>query len=51
MKFNEMKPPKKVVFVEAFVLQLIDRKGKPFVAGESLVYGPYVKHSGRHLID
>lgn len=47
-KCNELNPPKKVSFVDAFVLQLIDRPGQPFYAGEALVRGPYIKHSDNY---
>lgn len=44
-KFNERNPPKKITFVDAFVVKLTARKETPVYGGESLIQGTYIKHS------
>ena len=47
-QYNELNPPKKVSFVDAFVVQLTGRSGSPYYAAEALVKGPYIKHSDNY---
>jgi len=42
-KFNERGPPKAVDFIAAYVLELVDRPGKPLCALEKFIPGNYVK--------
>ena len=42
-KFNESGPPKAVDFIAAYVLELVDRPGKPLCAVEKFIPGNYVK--------
>jgi len=44
-KYNALRPPKKVDFLEAFLLKLMDREGQPIVAVEQFVPGEYVKYN------
>lgn len=44
-RFNAKNPPKKIDFLAAFVLELVDRPGRPVCAVERFVHGEYVKHS------
>ena len=42
-KFNERAPPKSVDFIAAYVLELVDRAGKPLCGVEKFIPGTYVK--------
>jgi hypothetical protein len=42
-KFNERGPPKSVDFIAAYVLELVDRPGKPLCGVEKFIPGTYVK--------
>ncbi len=44
-KFNSYSPPKKVDFIAACVLELINREGNPIVGVEHFIPGPYRKHN------
>uniref|UniRef100_A0A6V3JKW3 Alpha-type protein kinase domain-containing protein n=1 Tax=Lotharella globosa TaxID=91324 RepID=A0A6V3JKW3_9EUKA len=44
-KFNQYHPPKKVDFIKACVLELIQREGNPIVGVEKFIPGPYRKHN------
>mmetsp|Transcript_10189 Transcript_10189/g.13981 ORF Transcript_10189/g.13981 Transcript_10189/m.13981 type:complete len:456 (-) Transcript_10189:41-1408(-) len=44
-KFNKMRPPKKISFVKAAVLELIERENSPLCAVERFIDGPYTKHN------
>ena len=43
--YNSYGPPKKVDFLEAFVLQLVQREGAPLCHVERYIEGEYVKHN------
>lgn len=43
--FNEYRPPKRVNFVKAWILQLDEREGKPLCGVERFIDGPYRKHN------
>ena len=47
-EFNTCDPPKRVSFVRAFVLQLVDRKGAPVCAVERYIPGRYRKHTNNY---
>mmetsp|Transcript_49798 Transcript_49798/g.97642 ORF Transcript_49798/g.97642 Transcript_49798/m.97642 type:complete len:398 (+) Transcript_49798:145-1338(+) len=44
-KFNEYKTPRKITFVPAFVLELVDRPGRPVCGCERLIQGEFRKHN------
>jgi len=44
-KFNEGKTPRKITFVPAFVLELVDRPGRPVCGCERLIKGEFRKHN------
>jgi len=44
-KYNMLNPPKKVEFLDAFLIQLVEREGQPIVAVEAFVTGSYVKYN------
>eukprot|EP01083_Nonionella_stella_P066821 176295_1 len=46
--FNKYKPPKKVDFVLAFNLELIDRENNPICGVERFIAGEYRKHNNNH---
>mmetsp|Transcript_528 Transcript_528/g.767 ORF Transcript_528/g.767 Transcript_528/m.767 type:complete len:377 (+) Transcript_528:2-1132(+) len=47
-KFNQYHPPKKVDFIKACVLELIQREGNPIVGVEKFIPGPYRKHNSNY---
>ncbi|MES1909881.1 MAG: hypothetical protein MHM6MM_002568 [Cercozoa sp. M6MM] len=47
-RFNRYKPPKRVAFVEAWVVELTDRPGKPLCAVEPYITGKYRKHNNNY---
>eukprot|EP00468_Gymnochlora_sp_CCMP2014_P001509 CAMPEP_0167741652 /NCGR_PEP_ID=MMETSP0110_2-20121227/978_1 /TAXON_ID=629695 /ORGANISM="Gymnochlora sp., Strain CCMP2014" /LENGTH=253 /DNA_ID=CAMNT_0007625733 /DNA_START=368 /DNA_END=1129 /DNA_ORIENTATION=- len=47
-KFNSYNPPKKVDFIKACVLELIQREGNPIVGVEKFIPGPYRKHNSNY---
>ncbi|GAB5359294.1 hypothetical protein AAMO2058_000531900 [Amorphochlora amoebiformis] len=47
-KFNFYHPPKKVDFIKACVLELIQREGNPIVGVEKFIPGPYRKHNSNY---
>jgi len=44
-EFNKRKPPKMVDFLTAWVLEFVDRPGRPLAALENFVTGVYEKHN------
>lgn len=42
-KFNSLDPPKKIDFASAWVVELIEREGKPLCAVENFIRGPFIK--------
>lgn len=44
-RYNKYDPPKRVDFILAYVLELIDREGSPLCCVERFVAGPYRKHN------
>ncbi|EKX49905.1 hypothetical protein GUITHDRAFT_67435, partial [Guillardia theta CCMP2712] len=42
-RFNEKSPPKSVDFIAAYVLELVDRPGRPFCGVEKFISGTYRK--------
>eukprot|EP00026_Physarum_polycephalum_P005424 Phypoly_transcript_05458.p1 GENE.Phypoly_transcript_05458~~Phypoly_transcript_05458.p1 ORF type:complete len:527 (+),score=99.15 Phypoly_transcript_05458:312-1892(+) len=44
-KFNQYNPPKNVDFVMAWLLELIEREGRPLCGVETFIEGPYRKHN------
>eukprot|EP01098_Paradermamoeba_levis_P008406 TRINITY_DN3487_c0_g1_i1.p1 TRINITY_DN3487_c0_g1~~TRINITY_DN3487_c0_g1_i1.p1 ORF type:complete len:489 (+),score=129.55 TRINITY_DN3487_c0_g1_i1:115-1581(+) len=44
-KFNACDPPKKVQFIKAWILELIERDESPLCAVEKYISGPYRKHN------
>jgi len=44
-KFNEPNPPKKVDFVSAWLLELLEREDRPLCGVEKFIDGPYRKHN------
>ncbi|KJE89669.1 hypothetical protein CAOG_01104 [Capsaspora owczarzaki ATCC 30864] len=46
-KFNEFQPPKKVTFVDAWLLELVDRSDKPICAVEQFLSGSFQKHNDK----
>lgn len=47
-KYNDMDPPQKIEFCENFILRLMERPGKPIVAAEKMMHGPFVKHNNNN---
>eukprot|EP01133_Synstelium_polycarpum_P016898 gene16898-20094_t len=47
-RFNAKGPPKKIDFVPAFVMELVERQGKPFCAVEYFIEGKYEKHNNNY---
>jgi hypothetical protein len=47
-RFNLYSPPKKVDFVMASLIELVDRKGRPLMAVEKFIDGPYRKHNNNY---
>jgi hypothetical protein len=47
-KFNECGPPKRVRFVSAWIVQLLEREGQPLAAVERFISGPYRKHNNNY---
>jgi len=45
IEYNAQNTPKKVDFIEAFVVELVDRPGRPLVGMEQFVEGIFVKHN------
>lgn len=45
-KFNRCNPPKRVDFLEAFVVELVEREGTPVCGVETFISGSYRKHNG-----
>lgn len=46
--FNKYNPPKKVDFVFAFILELVDRENNPICGVERYIPGEYKKHNNNH---
>jgi len=44
-KFNNFHPPKPVSYVECFVLELVERRGRPLCGCEELIEGDFKKHN------
>eukprot|EP00160_Parvularia_atlantis_P000788 Unigene10631_Nuclearia_a/m.32499 Unigene10631_Nuclearia_a/g.32499 ORF Unigene10631_Nuclearia_a/g.32499 Unigene10631_Nuclearia_a/m.32499 type:complete len:395 (+) Unigene10631_Nuclearia_a:209-1393(+) len=44
-KFNQSNPPKKIDFVQAWILELVDRENHDLCAVERFIAGPYRKHN------
>lgn len=44
-EFNAKNPPKRVDFLDAFMIECIDRPGKPIFAIEPFMPGKYIKHN------
>jgi len=44
-KFNSHQPPKRIEFIQAWLIELIDRPGKPICGVERFIDGPYRKHN------
>jgi hypothetical protein len=44
-EFNKKGPPKRVVFLDAFLIVCIHRPGQPIFACEPLIQGDFVKHN------
>lgn len=44
-RFNERNPPKLISVVECFVLELVERRGRPLCGCEELVEGDFKKHN------
>ena len=44
-RFDALHPPKPVDFLQAFLIQLVDRPGQPLFACERVITGEYVKHN------
>eukprot|EP00455_Lapot_gusevi_P006767 TRINITY_DN1289_c0_g4_i2.p1 TRINITY_DN1289_c0_g4~~TRINITY_DN1289_c0_g4_i2.p1 ORF type:complete len:364 (+),score=69.66 TRINITY_DN1289_c0_g4_i2:172-1263(+) len=47
-KFNKYNPPKKVDFVAAWILELVQRPSKPICGVERFIEGPYRKHNNNY---
>jgi len=47
-KYNIYNPPKKVEFVAAYLLQLVDRPNHPLCAVEQFISGPYRKYNSNY---
>lgn len=47
-KFNQYNPPKNVDFVMAWLLELIEREGRPLCGVETFIEGPYRKHNNNY---
>jgi Alpha-kinase family len=45
LKFNECDPPKKVSFVSCYVMELVDRPGRPVCGCERMIPGKFEKHN------
>jgi len=43
IKFNEFNPPKKVDFIKAYILELLDRQGSPMCGVEPFIHGAFYK--------
>ncbi|KAL6055876.1 Alpha-type protein kinase domain-containing protein [Balamuthia mandrillaris] len=43
--FNYYNPPKRIEFIDAWLLELVDRPGRPICGVEKYVAGPYRKHN------
>eukprot|EP01135_Chromosphaera_perkinsii_P000281 Nk52_evm50s62 gene=Nk52_evmTU50s62 len=46
--YNEYGPPKKVDFISAWLLTLVDRPNQPLSAVEQYIEGPYRKHNNNY---
>jgi elongation factor 2 kinase len=44
-KFNSYNPPKRVEFIQAWLIELVDRPGNPICGVERFIDGPYRKHN------
>eukprot|EP01119_Soliformovum_irregulare_P016127 TRINITY_DN4632_c0_g1_i3.p1 TRINITY_DN4632_c0_g1~~TRINITY_DN4632_c0_g1_i3.p1 ORF type:complete len:828 (-),score=308.02 TRINITY_DN4632_c0_g1_i3:200-2683(-) len=44
-KFNAENPPKKVSYADAWLIELVDRRGNPVAMLETFIEGEYVKYS------
>lgn len=44
-RYNARKPPKKVDFLAAYVLELVEREGEPICGVESFIDGDYKKYN------
>jgi len=47
-RFNRCNPPKQVEFLEAFVVELEEREGRPICGVERYIRGPYRKHNSNY---
>mmetsp|Transcript_25157 Transcript_25157/g.60038 ORF Transcript_25157/g.60038 Transcript_25157/m.60038 type:complete len:365 (+) Transcript_25157:160-1254(+) len=45
IEYNAQSTPKKVDFIEAFVMELVDRPGRPLIGMEQFVEGVFEKHN------
>jgi len=46
--FNSYQPPRAVRFVKAWILELVERQGRPLCAIERFISGPYKKHNNNY---
>ena len=44
-EFNKRRPPKPVMFLDAFLICLKDRPGQPLYACEPMIKGDFIKHN------
>ena len=44
-KFNAYDPPKKIEFLRAWLLELVERPSSPMYGLEKFIFGPYRKHN------
>jgi hypothetical protein len=44
-KYNEFKPPKLIEFVSSYVIELVDRPGRPVCGAEKYIPGDFRKHN------
>jgi len=44
-KYNTYNPPKHIDFIKAWLLELLDRPGRPLAGVERFIEGPYRKHN------
>jgi hypothetical protein len=47
-RYNSYDPPKHIQFIAAWVLELVDRPGRPFCAVERFVAGEFRKHNNNY---
>lgn len=44
-EYNKMNPPKKVDFIQTYVIEMINREGSPLYSVEHLIDGKYIKYN------